>query len=86
LKKKVYLTIPNNKNIQLWLIQKYYSIPISDHVGIEKTYDGIAQNFYWPKLSKDIKKFVTVCNECQQNKSSNQSPTSLLQPLATPTN
>jgi hypothetical protein len=42
LKKETHLAIPNNKNIQLQLMQEHHSIPISSHVGIEKTYDSIA--------------------------------------------
>ena len=38
------------------------------HGGYEKTYRRIAQIFYWPKMSADIKKFMFSCPICQQIK------------------
>src|SRR5271163_4191855 len=37
-------------------------------------------------MGKDIKKYIQTCDTCQRNKSSNQHPSGLLQPLITPTN
>src|SRR5947209_5383316 len=35
-------------------------------------------------MNKDVKKYVIGCDSCQRNKSSNQQPAGLLQPLAIP--
>ena len=42
-------------------------------------------SFYWVGMKLDIQKFVTHCEVCQKNKSSNLAPASLLQPLSIPT-
>ena len=36
-------------------------------------------------MNKDIQKYIASCESCQRNKSSNQQPTGLLQPLSIPT-
>ena len=78
------LAIPNNKELRKQILIEHYDIDISGHVGIDKTYKNISQNFYWPKLSKDVKRYILSCDQCQRNKRSNQQPAGLLQPLEIP--
>ena len=54
-------------------------------MGIDKTYAAISQYYFWPRMNKDIRKYIASCESCQRNKSSNQQPTGLLQPLSIPT-
>ena len=61
-----------------------HSTPTARHLGVAKTYEQTSHHFYWPKMAKEVKKFVTSCDECQRNKSSNQQPAGLLQPLEIP--
>ena len=61
-----------------------HSTPTAGHLGVAKTYKQTSRHFYWPKMAKEVKKFVTSCDECQRNKSSNQQPAGLLQPLEIP--
>ena len=37
--------------------------------------------FWWPSLESDTHKYVTVCQICARNKSTNYPPSGLLQPL-----
>jgi Chromo (CHRromatin Organisation MOdifier) domain/Integrase zinc binding domain len=43
-----------------------------------------AKLYWWPGMAKDIKRFIKSCDACQRNKSSNQLPAGLLQPLPIP--
>ena len=54
------------------------------HGGYEKTYRRIAQIFYWPKMSTDIKKFVFSCPICQQIKHKRHPSYGILQPIPIP--
>jgi len=36
------------------------------HVGYYKTYNHIASTYYWPKMSRGIKAFVSTCDICQK--------------------
>ena len=38
------------------------------HLGVEKTYDRIAQEYYWPGVWHDVYQFVQGCDECQRYK------------------
>jgi hypothetical protein len=40
----------------------------SAHRGHAKTYNCIASTYYWPKMSRDIKKYVSTCDICQKAK------------------
>jgi len=86
LKEGQRLAVPANKQIRSQLLQEHHDAKIAGHVGIDKTYAAISRNYYWPKLSKDVRKYVLSCDQCQRNKSSNQQPAGLLQPLDTPNN
>ena len=49
-----------------WLIlQQAHENVFGGHLGVAKTFKRIAELFYWPKLKKDVKQFVTTCHECQ---------------------
>ena len=79
------LAIPKDKALQTQLLEEHHDIKISGHLGIDKTYDALRRNYYWPKMGKDVHKYITSCESCQRNKSDNQTPAGLLQPLNTPT-
>src|SRR6185369_5885441 len=78
------MAIPSSKQLQTLLLQEHHDINTAGHLGIDKTYESISRNFYWPKMIKDVKKYIGSCDTCQRNKGTNQQPAGLLQPLAIP--
>eukprot|EP00043_Microstomoeca_roanoka_P019474 m.219569 g.219569 ORF g.219569 m.219569 type:complete len:1192 (-) comp17002_c0_seq5:791-4366(-) len=62
-----------------------HSTPTAGHLGRQKTYARIAQKFYWPAMSKDVRKFTQRCIDCQRNKSTTTRQYGQLQPLEIPT-
>ena len=52
--------------------------PSSGHLGIEKTYDRIAREYYWPGAWYDVQNFVRECPECQQYKVPQTGPQGLM--------
>lgn len=48
------------------------------HLGIEKTYDRIAREYFWPGAYHDVNSFVNSCLTCQQYKVSQQGPQGLI--------
>lgn len=40
----------------------------SGHFGVQKTYDRIIGEYYWPGLYADTRQFVLECLECQKYK------------------
>jgi hypothetical protein len=66
------------------IIHENHDLPIAGHPGFVQTYSKIARSYYWPGMSKDIRKHVKECDACQRTKSSNQPPVGELQPLPIP--
>ena len=44
------------------------------HLGYHKTYNAIASRYYWPKMSKTIRKYVITCDICQKIKPKRHGP------------
>ena len=42
------------------------------------------QTYWWPTLDSDVRQFVSTCDFCQRNKSTNEKPAGLLHPLPIP--
>ena len=55
------------------------------HAGYYKTYNHIASTYYWPKMSRGIKAFVSTCDICQKSKLRRHAPVGLLQLIPIPT-
>ena len=49
--------------------------------GNNKMYRDLKQTYWWPKMKKEIAKYVSKCLQCQQVKAEHQKPGGLLQPL-----
>jgi Integrase zinc binding domain len=54
------------------------------HVGYHRTYNRLVPTYYWPRMSRDIKKIVTSCDICQKAKPKKHAPIGMLQPLPIP--
>lgn len=80
------ICVPRLIKITNNLLKHAHDIPISGHLGVEKTYEKLAREFYWPNMIHTIRNYIKTCDSCQRVKSSNQKPSGLLQPLEIPYN
>ena len=78
------LYVPNVPLLRTTRLQEAHDIPISGHLGSEKTFSVLQRNWWWPGMDRDVRAFVRSCDTCQRNKARTQAPAGLLQPLATP--
>ena len=76
--------VPSDQSIRTQLLAEAHDVPVSGHVGVTKTHDLLSRTYWWPGITRDVKRYVTTCLPCQANKPSNQAPIGLLQPLAIP--
>jgi hypothetical protein len=53
------------------------------HFGAKKTEDALAGYFFWPKMRRDVERFVARCTTCQKAKS-RLNPHGLYMPLPVP--
>jgi len=59
----------------------YNVLTESAHRGHAKTYNRITSTYYWPKMSQDIKQYVSTCDICQKVKPRHHTLIGLLQPI-----
>lgn len=65
------------------LIQEKNNGSLSGHFGVKKTLDLVQRYYYWPKLPRDVKRYVEKCGVYQREKGGS-SNASLYQPLPVP--
>src|SRR6202050_2172597 len=53
----------------------------SAHGGDTKTYNCITSTYYWLRMSRDIKWYISTCDICQKSKPKRHAPFGLLQPI-----
>ncbi|XP_068225764.1 uncharacterized protein [Palaemon carinicauda] len=55
------------------------------HLGVNKTYKRLFEDFYWPEMRKDIKEFIASCHHCQiTGKPNEKIPPAPLQSIPVP--
>jgi hypothetical protein len=66
------------------VIHENHNLAIAGHPGFVQTYSKMARLYYWPGMSKDVRKHVQECDECQRTKPSTQPPSGKLEPMPIP--
>ncbi|CAM6101969.1 unnamed protein product [Calypogeia fissa] len=76
--------IPADSSLRTSILSEAHDTPVAGHLGVQKTIDQLQRAYWWPHMNRDVEAYVWSCLGCQQNKSSNQKPAGLLQPLPIP--
>lgn len=76
--------VPNNRELRSRILHEVHAAPTGGHLGVAKTMDRLGRYFYWVDQRREVQQFVHSCVQCASNKSSNQAPAGLLQPLEIP--
>lgn len=61
------LCVPKGQR-KLLMEEVHKTVSETAHAGYHKTYNKLAVNYYWPRMSRDVKLFVTSCDICQKIK------------------
>lgn len=77
------LCVPESMRLSV-MSQSHNEISEAAHGGHAKTYNHIAAIYYWPKMAREIKKYVSTCDICQKAKPRRHAPAGLLQPIPIP--
>lgn len=67
------------------LFQEFHGNVVGGHSGVQKTYQRLAREVFWPGMKNDVAKRVSECDVCQHQKYSTLALGGLLQPLELPT-
>ena len=79
--KKVY--VPKDKKLRAKVIWLHHDILVGEHGGQQKTTELVTRNFQWPRVTKEVKKYVEGCDACQRNKNQTEAPARKLIPNST---
>lgn len=78
------LCVPTDPLLRSRILQQSHDSPTLGHLGRDKTFSRVSRHFWWPSLYEDVRTYVKSCRPCQENKTPNQRPARLLQPLPVP--
>lgn len=62
------LVIPKYQRSEI--IKQFHDSPLASHFGVSKTFNRVSEQYYWPGIKADIKKYVAHCKVCHEQKSS----------------
>ena len=57
---------------------------VGGHGGQQKTVELVTWNFWWPGVTKEVKRYIEECDACQQNKNHTEQPADKLMPNLIP--
>jgi hypothetical protein len=77
------LCVPKSMRLQV-MDETHNVLTESAHGGYAKTYNHIAATYYWPQMSRHVKRYVSTCDICQKLKPCCHAPIGLLQPIPIP--
>jgi len=64
------------------IIQLHYNTLVEGHGGRWKTTELIGRNYWWPGITKEVRKYVDGCDACQRYKNQSEVPAEKLMPNA----
>ena len=77
------LVVPESLRVEI-MGEVHNTITEAAHGGYAKSYNRIASIYYWPWMSRDIKKYIGTCDICQKAKPRRYTPIGMLQPIPIP--
>jgi hypothetical protein len=80
--KRIYL--PNDEVLKGEVLKEAHEFKLAIHPGSTKMYRDLKESYWWPKMKREIAKYVAKCAIYQQVKMEHQRPAGELQSLSIP--
>ena len=80
--RKVYMQ--KNEKLRAEIIRLYHDMPVGEYGGQWKTVELVTCNFWWPGITKEVKRYVEGCDAYQHNKNCIEQPADKLMPNSIP--
>ena len=77
--------VPHDTDLKLMILHELHDAPSSGHLGREKTFLRVSEEFWWPHLYRWVANYIRSCEQCQRIKPA-PSSSAPLKPLPIPTN
>ena len=79
---KVYVL--KDEELRAEIIRLHYDTLVEGHEGQWKTVELVTRNFWWPRVTVEVKQYVEGCELCQRNKNRTEPPAGKLMPNEAP--
>jgi len=79
---KVY--VPKDEELRTEVIRLHHDTPVGGHGGQWKTVELVTRNFWWPRVTTEVKRYVEEYDLCQRNKNRTEPPAGKLIPNKAP--
>jgi len=76
--------VPKDKKLRVEIIQLHHDMPIAGHGEQWKTVELVTRNYWWPGVTKEVKRYVEECDQCQRIKNRAEMPAGKLKPNQIP--
>jgi len=76
--------VPKDEKLRVEIIWLHYDTPIAEYRGQWKTVELVTRNYWWPEVTKKVKKYVEGCDQCQRMKNRAEMPAGKLRPNQIP--
>lgn len=76
--------MPDSEELRTGLIQETHDSILCGHPGREGTAGILTRQFFWPKMSQQVRRFVKNCDVCGRNKAWRDRRQGFLKPLPIP--
>ena len=72
------------EELRVEIIWLYHDMPIAGHRRQWKTVELVTRNYWWPGVTKEVKRYVEGCDQCQRMKNRAEMPAGKLKPNQVP--
>jgi hypothetical protein len=76
--------VPDDDAIKTEILRQCHDSPTAGHFGQAKTFELVTRDFYWPRLRRFVRRYVSTCDACARAKAPRRKPHGFLVPLPVP--
>ena len=80
LRHKERLLVPEDNNLRTDLLKEIHKQKLMAHPGRSKTQRMISARYFWPGMTKDIRRYIANCHACTRNRAPRDLPPGTTKP------
>jgi hypothetical protein len=71
-KNRIY--VPDSRELKNFVLKEMHNVPYARHLGYLKTIATLRNQYFWPRMRRDVVDYISICMECQRMKSEHRHP------------